>query len=90
MPKFMVDLWLDGYTNPDELEEACEDFIYEQLNFSGSDVKIQNIDKVEANNPLVLGKLLNDALIRVKELEHQLDDATKGYLRMAKERRMRS
>lgn len=40
MPRFIVDLWLDGYDTEEEMDEACEEFIYEQLNFSASDVKI--------------------------------------------------
>lgn len=44
MPKFIVDLWLDGYETEKEMEEACEEFIYEQLDFSGSSVKVEKID----------------------------------------------
>jgi len=44
MPKFLVDLLLDGYDTEEEMEKACEDFIYEQLNFSGSLVKIKRIE----------------------------------------------
>jgi hypothetical protein len=43
MPKFIVDLWLDGYETEAEMAEACEQFIYDQLNFSGSSVKIMKI-----------------------------------------------
>lgn len=44
MTRFLVDLWLDGYDSEEEMAEACEEFIYEQLNFSASDVKIQKLD----------------------------------------------
>lgn len=44
MPRFLVDLWLDGYDSEEEMVEACEEFIYEQLNFSASYVKIQKLD----------------------------------------------
>jgi hypothetical protein len=40
MPKFIVDLWLDGYETEEEMEEACAEFIYEQLNMTASGVKI--------------------------------------------------
>lgn len=40
MPRFIVDLWLDGYDTEEDMIDACEEFIYEQLNFSASDVKI--------------------------------------------------
>jgi hypothetical protein len=47
MPKFIVDLWLDGYKNEEEMIEACEEFIYEQLNFAASSVKIERIEDTE-------------------------------------------
>ena len=40
MAKFLVDLWLDGYDSEEAMAKACEEFIYEQLNFAGSCVKI--------------------------------------------------
>lgn len=43
MPKFIVDLWLDGYETEEAMAEACEQFIYDQLNFSGSGVKVMKI-----------------------------------------------
>lgn len=44
MPKFIVDLWLDGYETEEEMEEACEEFIYQQLNFTASSVQITRIE----------------------------------------------
>lgn len=44
MPRFIVDLSLDGYESEQEMEKACEEFIYEQLNFAASSVIIQRID----------------------------------------------
>ncbi len=41
VPKFIVDLWLDGYNTEEEMTEACAEFIYEQLNFSASSVKVE-------------------------------------------------
>lgn len=29
MPRFLVDLWLDGYDTEEETIKACKDFIYE-------------------------------------------------------------
>lgn len=43
MPKFIVDLWLDGYDTEEEMNDACEEFIYEQLNFCASSVKIEKV-----------------------------------------------
>lgn len=45
MPKFIVDLWLDGYDTEEEMVDACEEFIYEQLNFTASSVKIELIEE---------------------------------------------
>jgi hypothetical protein len=44
MPKFIVDLWLDGYDTEEEMNDACEQFIHEQLNFTASSVKIKRIE----------------------------------------------
>jgi hypothetical protein len=44
MPKFIVDLWLDGYETEEEMEAACEEFIYLRLNFTASSVKIERIE----------------------------------------------
>lgn len=44
MPRFIVDIWLDGYDTEEEMIDACEEFIYEYLNFSASNVKIEKID----------------------------------------------
>jgi hypothetical protein len=40
MPKFIVDLWLDGYEDEKELEKACKEFIEEQLDFAASSVTV--------------------------------------------------
>jgi hypothetical protein len=45
MPKFIVDLWLDGYDTEEEMIDACQEFIYEQLDFSASSVKIELIEE---------------------------------------------
>jgi hypothetical protein len=47
MPRFIVDLWLDGYDTEEEMIDACKEFIYEQLDFSASNVKIEMIDEVQ-------------------------------------------
>lgn len=44
MSKFLVELWLDGYDNEKEMEEACEEFIYEQLNITASSVTVTKIE----------------------------------------------
>jgi len=43
--KFIVELWLDGYDSEEEMEKACEEFIYEQLNMTASCVKITKSEK---------------------------------------------
>lgn len=52
MPKFIVDLWLDGYDTEEEMEEACEEFINEALTFAASSVNIAKIED-EDNTPSV-------------------------------------
>lgn len=42
--KFIVDLWLDGYDSEEEMQIACEEFIYDSLNMTSSSVKIERID----------------------------------------------
>lgn len=41
MSKYIVELWLDGYETDDDREAAEKDFIEEQLDFSGSSVKVE-------------------------------------------------
>lgn len=45
MPRFVIDLWLDGYEDEKEQIEACKEFIEEQLDFSASSVKIIKVLK---------------------------------------------
>ena len=40
MARFIIDLWLDGYETPEEMNEACISFIDEQLDISASSVGI--------------------------------------------------
>ena len=45
MPKYIVDLWLDGYDTEEEMTKACDEFIYDQLNFTASSVKVKRIEE---------------------------------------------
>ena len=56
MPKFVVDLWLDGYDTEEEMAAACKVFIYEQLNFAGSGVEITQINE-DVDNDAVDSRL---------------------------------
>jgi len=47
MPKYLVDLWLDGYDSEDEVKEACDEFIKEQLDFSASSVHAKHLEETE-------------------------------------------
>jgi len=50
MPKFLVDLWLDGYETENEEVHACEEFILEQLE-AASCVKVTRLpDDFEASD----------------------------------------
>ncbi len=43
MPKFIVEMWMDGYETEEEMKAACKEFMYEQLDFSASSVKITEL-----------------------------------------------
>ena len=40
MPFFLVEYWLDGYEDEKAMAEACAEAIDDQLDFSGSSVKV--------------------------------------------------
>lgn len=44
MPEYIVNLWLDGYDTEEEMEKACDEFIYDQLNFTASSVQVKRSD----------------------------------------------
>ena len=50
MPKFIVDLWLDGYDNEEEMEQACLEFLEDTLNFSGSCVEVTKYIEKDKKN----------------------------------------
>ncbi len=58
MSKYIVELWLDGYENDVDRTKAEGEFIYEQLNFSASSVKVtplitqsnSNLEKLAAEH----------------------------------------
>lgn len=48
MPKFLIEVNMDGYDTEEEEIEACKEFIEEQLDFSASSVKILKTIKEKA------------------------------------------
>jgi Ser/Thr protein kinase RdoA (MazF antagonist) len=52
MPKFIVDLWLDGYEDEKELEKACLEFIYDQLDMTASQVSVTVLKKKKKKQKL--------------------------------------
>lgn len=50
MPYFLVDLWLDGYEDERELQDACVEFIKEQLDFTASSVHVYPINEDEGES----------------------------------------
>jgi len=44
MARFILDLWLDGYENEKDMEEACHEFIYDQLNMTASGVTFRQLE----------------------------------------------
>ena len=47
MPKYLVDLGLDGYDSREEERVACDAFLKEQLDFSASSVHAERIEEIE-------------------------------------------
>ena len=43
MPKYLLDLWLDGYETEEEMVSACDKFIDDQLNITASSLKFERI-----------------------------------------------
>lgn len=60
MPRFIVDLELDGYENDQEMADACLEFINEQLNFSASSVEAYTLK--ESGMTLLTKERFNDLL----------------------------
>lgn len=54
MTKYIVDLYLDGYPTQAEQDATALEFIHEQLNFSGSSVKVEkyNAGWISVNDQL--------------------------------------
>lgn len=47
MPKFIVDLNLDGYESEEEHVEACKQFIEEQLDFSANYITVTLLEDAD-------------------------------------------
>lgn len=75
MPQYIIDLWLDGYDTEAEMEKACDEFIYEQLNFTASSVKVKRSDYATL---LARMARLEEALKAITSMEHT---TTPGQLR---------
>ena len=74
--KFIVDLYLDGYETEEEMKEACAEFIYDQLNFTASSVKIEEYNEVCPwceRTRSQYEKLIND----MRQRTHGDEDASK-------------
>jgi hypothetical protein len=69
MPNYIVDLWLDGYESEQEMEDACNEFIYDQLNMTASSVRIKKIDDVDIDK---LVKVMNGELYNSEKNGHLL------------------
>jgi len=44
MTKFIIDVWMDGYDNEEEMVEACKTFIHESLTSSATSVSIDYVE----------------------------------------------
>lgn len=87
MPKFIVDLWLDGYETEEEANAAAKEFIDDQLNFSGSSVQIQEPTPC-ANCERLEDQLYHESR-KAPEVEYKLGheiEVLKKQLEMCKEK----
>lgn len=76
MPEYIVNLWLDGYDTEEQMEKACDEFIYEQLNFTASSVKVKRSDY---NALLARHNALVEAVAWEREVEWLNDLITEQY-----------
>lgn len=67
MSKYIVELLLDGYDTEIEREAAEEEFIYDQLNFTSSSVKIKKFDEIQSR----IQALESECVKLVRALKHQ-------------------
>jgi hypothetical protein len=76
MPEYIVNLWLDGYDTEEQMEEACDEFIYDQLNFTASSVRVKRSDYAAL---LARHDALVEAVAWERECIRQLDCAGKFW-----------
>lgn len=57
MPRYIVDLWLDGYETEEEVEEACDEFLYEQLNMTASSVTFRKINDSDTDLDILADRI---------------------------------
>ena len=57
MPRYIVDLWLDGYETEEEMEEACDEFLYEQLNMTASSVTFRKINDSDTDLDILADRI---------------------------------
>jgi len=57
MPRYIVDLWLDGYETEEEVEEACDEFLYEQLNMTASGVTFRKINDSDTDIDILADRI---------------------------------
>ena len=72
MPKYIVELWLDGYNSEEETAKACREFIYDQLNMTASSVTITEYNETDGESDIQLLAELNDGrrVVVPKDKEH--------------------
>ena len=71
MSKLIVDLYLDGYDTVEQMDEACAEFVYQELNFSGSGVEITPLPDAHelwAAAQLTSNEGIEDGVKRIEEL----------------------
>ena len=72
MTKFIVDLWLDGYDTEEEMNEACEVFINEELTMAASGVACTKFEESEVGAIL---EAMERLMLSHETPEHNMDTA---------------
>lgn len=57
--KMLIDLWMDGYDNDKQMKDACIAYVQDQLDSTGTSVKVLWVDKVEGESNYRLTKAID-------------------------------
>lgn len=61
MPIYLLDIWLDGYDNEEQMNNACDEFILNQLDITASSIRIKRL-KNETIEDAIKGVKTNEVI----------------------------